>query len=191
MMTSSTGYLVVLKTPERQPGGGSRLNDRYSGVNRIPAYPSAFPEEAVALDDYIFGTLKSENTNLIPDLASATDLLNRFSGSPREFEIILCCPGPHSKEYQALQPNLAVPLGYDVALVKGDGWSIVDDFASDQWATQFLTRLNEHGLFREQRDAEDYLRAYRQHQEPDADMPFEIVFVARVFPSLHARACAL
>jgi hypothetical protein len=186
MMTSSTGYLVVLKTPEWPPSWGARLNDRYSGVDRVPAYPSDFPEEAAALDDYVFGHLKSEDTNLIPDLASATDLLNRFSSSPREFEIILCCPGPDSPEYQALlQAGRAVPLGYDVASF-GDYWSIVDDFASGQWATQFLTRLNEHGLFREQRDAEDYLRAYRQHQEPDADASFEVVFVARVFPRPHA-----
>lgn len=156
------------------------LNPRYSGVNRIPMYPSKYAEEATALDDYVFGNMKSASTNLIPDLTTAADLLERLSPSPRKYEILLCCPGPDEKACQTLKPDEVVPLGYDVALVKGDGWSIVADFAFGEWAKAFLTRLNEHGLFRNRSDAEDYLRAYRDQQEPDADMPFEVVFVARV-----------
>ena len=94
MSTIMTGFLVVLKVPEYRGERGAHLNPRYSGVNRVPGWLSEYPEETAALDRYVFGDLKSRETNLIPDLATALKLLNDFSSSPREFEIILCCAGP-------------------------------------------------------------------------------------------------
>ena len=143
----------------------------------MPGWLSEYPEETAALDRYVFGDLKSRETNLIPDLATALKLLNDFSSSPREFEIILCCAGPSDGALAALKSEETAALGYDVAVAKGDGWSIVGDFASGEWANVFLKGLNEFGLFRERPNAEDYLRGYRGHNEPDADMPFEVVYV--------------
>ncbi len=182
MITASTGFLVVLETPEFRGEAGLRLNPRYAGVNRVPTYPSQYSEEAAALDDYIFGNVKSEITNLIPDYATAVDLMQRLSCSGRRYQLLLCCPGPNENGCEIIKLNEATALGYDVALLKGDGWSIVGDFSSGEWAKGFLPQLNENGLFRHQSDAERYLHAYREHHEPDAEMPFEVAFVVRVFP---------
>ena len=180
MKENLEGYLVVLKTPECQSEAGKRLNPRYAGVNRVPAYPSDYREEQSALDEYFFGNFKSMETNLIPELSSAGHLLKMLSASPREFEIILCCAGPTSKDFQAFRREQILGLGYDVAVVQGDCWSIVSDFTESDWSRSFLRRLNEFGLFTDRADALNYLREYRAHGEADADMPFEVTYVARV-----------
>lgn len=195
MNTTPIGFLVVLKTPEYQSERSKLFNPRYLGVDRIPTYPSPgypfdYPEEADALDEYVFGDVKSEETNLIPDLATALKLLTKFSSSPRDFDVILCSTGPNDVIFKTLMSDKFVvlgydvlgvtPLGYDVAAVKGDSWSIVYDFAAGDWAKPFLTCLNQYGLFRERSDAEEYYRGYREHNEPGADCPFDIVYVANI-----------
>lgn len=178
MNTNCEGYLVVLRVPEYQ--SDNRANPKYSGVNRVPAYPSNYPQEEAALEEYFFGNTKSIESNLIPEFLVAVQLMNKLVGSPREFEVLLCCTGPESELYLSFRPDQIIGLGYDVAAISGDGWSIVSDFAMGDWSEPFLHRLNEFGLFNSRDEALNYLRMYRNRSEPDADMPFEIVYVARV-----------
>lgn len=179
-MTTPTGFLVALKVPEDRGERQIRLNPSYSGVDRVPVYESSFPEEQAAIEEYIFGNIKSEETNLIPDLPTALRLWKSLWPSPRPYELLLCCEGPAEPRIDALDPKDVEGLGYDVALVTGDCWSIVGDFAEGDWADAFLVRLNRHGLFADRADAEAYLQEYREHDEADADMDFDVVYVARL-----------
>ena len=174
-----TGFLVVLPEPEFRGEVGRSINPRYSGVDRVPTYPSKYREESTAIDEYVFGDFKDMESNVIPSLPKALDLLKMFSASPRTFEVIFCCDGPDAESLQRLNKDKIVHLGYDVAVVTGDGWSIVDDFSGSEWAAHFAERLNQNGLFAARSDAESYLREYRRHSEPDHDMDFDVVYVVR------------
>ena len=169
------GFLVVLSEPEYR----SPRNPRYFGVDAQPASPSDFPEEAEELDQYVFGRFKEPVTNLIPTYERARQLLDAFSKSPRKFEIIFCGYGLDDLNLEAFAPLKMQGLGYDVAGVSGDGWSIVCDMPESDWARPFIASLNEFGLFQTRLDAENYLREYRAHQEADFDSPFDVVFIAR------------
>ena len=184
------GFLVVLQEQEYPPWVTRRAMPTYKGVYRIPAAPTPgepaeIPEEAEALDAYVFGDFKDCDTNLIPAYDKAVKLLGMFSRSPRRYEIIFCCTHGEEEQLERLaSESLSVqPLGYDVAGVEGDYWSIVDDMPESPWAEPFRARLNGHGLFSNKEDAEQYLRAYQNRGEPDWDAGLRVVFVARVLPS--------
>ncbi len=134
----------------------------------------------MAIDEYVFGSYKDEATNLIGSLEDAHRLLGLFSSSSYEYEIIYCCYGPEEARTIAAEGIDTEERGYDVALLQGDGWSIVDDFAQGAWACSFRKGLNEFGLFVRREDAEAYLRKYRSHREADSDMDFVVTFVTRV-----------
>jgi hypothetical protein len=177
-MNAPSGYLVVRCHP---PDGSGRPEKPYQGVGRVPAYPPDDEEEEPMVDDYVFGGLKDDDTNLIPSLDTARELFESLAAIGRhEYEIIYCCHGPELV-CAALHNQHVEQLGYDVVSF-ADYWSIVDDFVPSTWATPFFRSLNEHGLFRKRTDAEAYLRHYRAHGEPDNDAPFEIVHVSRVLP---------
>jgi hypothetical protein len=72
------------------------------------------------------------------------------------------------------------PLGHDVASVKGDFWSIVEDFSDSKWAVPYRSQLNSNGLFDSCEVALQYLQEYQDHKEADFDMGLEPVFLARV-----------
>lgn len=170
------GFLVVLSEPEYL----NPRNPRYFGVDAIPASPSGIPEEAEALDRYVFGHYKDPETNVIPTYEKARELLDALSSSPRRFEIIFCGTGPDDPALHALTTLIRQDLGYDVAGISGDCWSIVDDIPESDWAKPYIAILNESGLFPTRSNAERYLGEYRENQETDFDSNFNVVFVARI-----------
>lgn len=170
-----SGFLVVLSRDKAAEGHGFT----YQGVNRVPGYPGNSADETSALDFYVFGDCKDPATNLIPSMEVARELLARLLRTGRKYELLVCCEGPNS-EWLANLPAHAEHLGFDVAAIQADYWSIVDDFSPSDWALQFRERLNEHGLFREAKEAEEYLREYKHRNEPDADSPLEVVYAARL-----------
>jgi hypothetical protein len=177
-ITQHTGFLVVLLSSE-SPNG---RNPRYCGVNRIPAYPTDFPQETLVIDDYVFGAYKNLNSNLIDDFSQARELLERFCDSPREFELIGWCRESEIARFSALAPAVSSfsLLGSDVAVVGGDYWSIVEDIPESRWADKYVDRLNEYGLLPGEVVAMSYLNEYRQHAEADADCDFEVGSVLRI-----------
>ncbi len=171
IMTS--GFLVVLE-PRPSPNTGKL----YAGVDRVPTYPSEIPGEERAMDAYLFGGLKDDSTNLIPSLRKAVRLCKMLRRGGRRFEIIHVQSAIHS--VAGCPPEIeGEHLGYDVAGVSGDCWSIVLDFPVSDWALPYRERLNQYGLFVEGADARSYLEDYRAHNEPDADSPFDVVEVMR------------
>jgi hypothetical protein len=176
MNALSAGFLVVLA-----PGTGTYDTPRvYEGVDRVPGYPGDTDEETIALDFYVFGDCKDPRTNLIPSVDTAKDLSARLSVTGRKYEVILCCEGPDSESLLALPRTCVEHLGFDVAAIQADYWSIVDDFSKSPWAERFRACLNEHGLLGSERDAAQYLREYKHRNEPDSDSPLEVVYVARI-----------
>ncbi|MCC7083840.1 MAG: hypothetical protein IT427_02405 [Pirellulales bacterium] len=182
---SSSGFLVVLA----DSGYRNALNPKYMGVDRVPPYYTAgqanpYPEETAVLDDYVFGDYKDEKSNLIIDYSKALELWQRFKISRRPYEILLCCFGLDDATLANVEASNAtiVSLGYDVAGISGDGWSIVEDIPSGEWAKVYSQALNENGLFKTRMEAERYHKEYRDHQEADWDCPFEVVFVVRIIP---------
>jgi hypothetical protein len=157
-------------------------NPSYSGVNRIPAYPSDFQEENPVLDDYVFGCYKNEKSNLIDNYGKARELLERLHCSSRNFEIIGWCHESDKAVLHSLVPpaNTVTHLGADVAVINGDYWSIVDDIPSSPWATSYVTLLNNYGLLPSESIALKYLREYRKHAEADWDCDFEVGTVVRI-----------
>lgn len=144
------GYLVVLRDPEIRSGS----NPKYRGVYRMPPYPTSIPEESVVIDDYVFGKYK-DSDGLIPTLALANQLVDGFSDSPREYEIIyvetLDAPVDDSKEEFDL-------LGFDVAC-GAPFWSIVADWPKKKHDLH-NSKLNQNGLFPNWHDAHNYLVDY-------------------------------
>ena len=181
-----SGFLVVLAATKDI----NTRNPKYVGVDRIPEYPSKFSEEEAALDDYVFGDYKNIDTNLIPDYSKAYELWQRLAISRRQYEILMCCSGPSDPLAISIPAAAAsvVPLGYDVAAIQSDCWSIVDDFASGSWAERYRTLLNEYGLFDARENAERYLKEYQAHGEPDNDAGFAILFVLSVRPLYSSRS---
>lgn len=170
-ITKHKGFLVVLQCNSNNP-----KNPRYSGVDRIPAYPSSVAIENSALDDYVFGNYKSLASNLIDQYAAAQDLLQRLDISPRQFEIIGWCRESSIGRFESELPTIIQPtvLGSDVAAISGDYWSIVEDISSSPWANAYAVALNEYGLLPNERLAIQYLRDYRKHAEADWDQAFEV-----------------
>jgi hypothetical protein len=180
---SPGGFLVVLLDGEYH----NPRNPRYLGVDRVPAQPFPggeldYPEEAAAMDAYVFGDYKDIESNVIPDYDRARELLEAFSSSRRAFELLMVCSGPEDPiRTRCGEAASQTPLGYDVASVSGDCWSIVEDIPESDWARPYLARLSDAGLLPSRQIAERYLEEYRQHKEPDWDsVPFEIVYLVRV-----------
>lgn len=176
MNVRDSGFLVVLATKTESNRGPAT----YEGVDRMPGYPGDRPDQTAALDFYVFGECKDPRTNLIPHIEVARDLLAQLSRGGRRYEIILCCEGPDSEALTRLPAACAERLGFDVAAIRSDYWSIVDDFSKSSWAEPFRSGLNEHGLFRSGKDAERYLREYKRRNEADSDSPLEVVYVVRL-----------
>lgn len=177
----ASGFLVVARIPECRGEAGKELNPRYSGVDRVPAYPSTREDENDALDAYVFGDFKDGDSNMISEYGKALELLRMFPTSSDRYEVILCCEGGTSQAIHKLTPVRSKPLGYDVAVVRGDYWSVVNDFCGSQWAAPFVAKLNENGLFGTREVAETYLQHYVKHKEADWNMCFDVVFVLRCF----------
>ena len=172
------GFLIVIADAR------NRLTGRpYAGVARVPAYPSEIPGEERAMDDYVFGGLKDPETNVIPSLSAAVRLCKMLSRSGRRFEIVYCrdADQPISSSSSEVAIESAEHLGYDIATVRTECWSIVEDFTQSDWAKPYRWRLNRNGLFAERADAEAYLRDYRA-PEFDADFPFDVIDVIGVTP---------
>jgi hypothetical protein len=171
------GFLVVLAEARNR-----RTGRPYSGVARVPTYPTEVPGEESAMDEYVFGGLKDPDTNVISSLNAAVRLCKVLGRAGRRYEIIYCRDADQPIAGFGEEIDSAEHLGYDVATVRTECWSIVEDFAHSDWAKPYRRRLNRNGLFAERADAEAYLREYRAHSEPDADFPFDVVEVIKIGP---------
>ena len=175
-MSRGEGFLVVRATDLLFPTGPAN----YQGIDRVPPYYLDRSQNAAAMDFYVLGDCKDRETNLIPSFDAARKLATRLSQGGARYEVICCCEGPKSPALAAVPEDTVEHLGYDVAGVRGDYWSIVGDFPSSPWADGFRSRLNEHGLFSLRADADEYLRQYTERREPDSNAAFDVVYVARV-----------
>ena len=150
--------------------------------DRVPPYPTDDENEQDALEQYVFGDYKNDATNLISSFDSAVRLYLLLSLSKHRYEILCCCKDPEVVRSVERDSVEIEHLGYDVAAVRRDYWSIVADLPQKSWTSRFRNRLNGFGLFARRADAETYLREYRDRGEPDSDSPFDVVYVARVLP---------
>ena len=173
----------------RSPNDISPKNQNYQGVSRIPAYPSDFEEENPILDDYVFADYKSLDTNLIPTYDKAVELWKRLSISRRQFDVIAWCVNEDDPLLETVSQAGArwKPLGFDVAGIGGDHWSIVEDSSIQPWARRFLRVLNDHGLFEDREIADEYLREYIRNREADWDIGFQVGLVVQVEPPIDDR----
>ena len=170
-----SGFLVVL-----EPRLSRNTGKLYAGVGRIPPYPSQHDGEESAMDEYVFGDVKDPDTNVIPSLEAAILLCGKLSSSGRRFEILYCRDAQQPISISGSEMPRIEHLGYDVATVRSEGWSIVDDISVRDWAAVFRQALNANGLLPTKADADAYLRAYRLNGDHDADFQFDIVEVMRV-----------
>ncbi len=170
------GYLVLLV--EDEPGEAPRPNAKYQGVDRLPPNPTVFPDEVEALDEYVYGDYKEEDSSLIPTLHRARELLTMFDDASRDFELVYCEADDFVNELQAGADYEL--LGYDVAGVSGDCWSIVADFTAEPGFEEQSSKLNNFGLFDHAHDAEKYFRDYKAAKLPDYDCGFSVCKVWRV-----------
>jgi len=170
-MKGLRGFLVV-----RAPDTGMR----YRGVDRVPPYPTDDESERAALEEYVLGDHKDDTTNLIPSIDDAVRLQRSLSSRAGKYEVLFCCENPDIVRTMEWGGVDIEQLGYDVAAIRADYWSIVSDLSKNEWASKFRSRLNEFGLFAGRADAEAYLREYRERREPDSDSPFDVVYVFRV-----------
>lgn len=181
------GFLVVLQVPEWPEYVAPGLPDNYRGVCRTPPAPHPgetpeYPEEAEAFEADMLEDYNDDETGLIPSYERAVELYRLFSRSPRAYEIVYCCEGPEGLADLPADRVEAEVLGYDVAVMPGDLWSIVLDVPSSDWTAPFRARLNQYWLFDNREDAEKYLQRYREEEEHDWDLPFQVVLVSRVVP---------
>lgn len=176
------GFLLV-RSPECDQPDSSSQPTIYRGIDRVPPYPSDDETERAAVEQYVFGEYKDDDTNLIPTLDSALLLYSLLQPSRYRYEILLCGSDSHVVHGIDLEGLDVEHLGYDVAVVRGDYWSIVGDFSQSDWARPFRNQLNNYGLFSQKEDAVEYLREYQRHGEVDADMLLEVVYLAVVIPS--------
>lgn len=181
-MSAPAGFLVVRSVDPDRAGDKGFRHSRYSGVDRVPPYPADDENEQHSVEDYVFGDYKDEATNLIPSFDSALRLHCALSSGGHKYEIVFCCEDSDSDAVHRIERNgLKIEhLGYDVANLRGDYWSIVGDFSRSAWASHFRGGINEFGLFRRRADAEAYLKEYRDRGEPDSDSSFDVVYVVRV-----------
>lgn len=183
MMKDISGFLVV-RTHRTIIGNGvsCTLNPRYRGVALMPTYPSDDPYEQEVLEEYVLGDFRDDDTNLIPSLEKANKLctwLNEFS-KKYLYEVLFCCDASKSYPDFALLNCTMETRGYDIATIRGDYWSIVEDMPPDDWVLKYKSVLNEKGLFSTRKEAKDYLLEYIRRAAPDCEMPFDIVYVASV-----------
>lgn len=181
----NTGFLIVRSVDASLAEDNRSSRSRYSGVDRVPPYPSDDDCEKDAIEDYVFGDYKNQTTNLISSLDRALQLYRSLSGSKYKYEILFCSEGPDAVNRMEEEHLKIEHLGFDVASLRTDYWSIVADFSRNEWALHFLNALNEFGLFRGRSDAEAYLREYRKHDEPDSNSLFIVVYVCRI--SVHGN----
>lgn len=174
-----SGFLVVLP-PIQSPSTGRS----YAGVDRLPYYPPEIPGEAELIDKYVFGEIKNFDSNLIDSFERAKELQISLSEKGRDFEVIYCRHLNSSLPKHLLTAVTAKSLGYDVAGIKGDYWSIVNNFSSRNWAVSYKERLNTNGLFPQHSDAESYLREYQKHGDVDWNSDFDIVEVFQIQPKV-------
>lgn len=179
-MTVPTGYLIVRARDTGERGGEGELMSSYRGVDRVPALPADDKCEQEALDQYVFGGFKEEEGNLIACFEDALRLHALFSAGKHRYEILYCCEGLNAIQGIAGGGVDIECLGYDVAAISGDYWSIVGDMADGAWAEVYRRVLNEYGLFACRNEAEAYLWEYRRRQEADHDVALDVVYVARV-----------
>jgi len=112
---------------------------------------------------------------MIAGLAKARELLSLFARSPRKYEIIYCESTEAERgagELPACTNQSGQFLGFDVAPIGGEFWSILDDMPAE--LKTYASDLNPNGLFDKQSSAEEYLDKYRRMELPDYDMPFMI-----------------
>lgn len=179
-MTGYAGFLVVRTVQPERPGVSSSLRSRYLGIDRVPPYPADDENESEAMDQYVFGGCKDDTTNLIPSLDVAVRLQHALSASKYTYEILFCCEDREASSRIERDVVALEHLGYDVATVRGDYWSIVAEIPPTEWALRFRSCLNEFGLFDHRSDADAYRAEYRRRSEPDSDAPLDVVYVARV-----------
>ena len=86
MQSPLIGFLIVLRSLDAN--ALETLNPAYLGVDRVSPYPTNIRAECEALDAYVFGGVKSDYTNMIPEYEIARNLIARLSTSPRSFELI-------------------------------------------------------------------------------------------------------
>ena len=173
-----SGFLVVVADARNRATGGP-----YAGVCRVPYYPPDDVREERAMDEYVFGDFKDDDTNLIPSLEAAVKLCGMLRSGGRQFEIIYCRDAEQPVPLSQMGIGSVQSLGYDVAGIRWNYWSIVEDFSIGDWAIPYHKRLNPNGLFGEKSDAEAYLRDYRAHRDHDWDSGFNIVEVLRITPT--------
>jgi len=124
------------------------------------------------MEAYVFEDFKDERTGLIPNKAKALRLLRLFESSPRKFDLIYCTDAtaePPAEDYSF--------LGFDIAGLGGDYWSIVGDFPVDRRVRSFLAHLNRWGLFDREAEAAEFLRRYRALKLPHHDIDFQVIKV--------------
>lgn len=167
------GYLVV------NAKQGTPSNPAYRGINRVPPYRIGDGGKvAPAMDFYVFGDCKDES-NLIPSFEVADGLSHSLSASGQPHEVLVCGDSPSAHIFLEVVGPPIQHLGYDVAGIDGDYWSIVSDFPSAPWAEAFRDKLNENGLFDSAADAGRYLNEYRERGEPDATNTLEVIYLGR------------
>lgn len=178
-MKAPDGYLIVLTMPE----SSNDWNQAYQGIDRVPAYrfhdQEPIQEEIEAMNEYILGDVRNE-IGLIESFETAKKLYGQLGKTPLKFAIIWCCDWQQAMqaiEAKKLAPMGAVLMGFDVATLGGDYWSIVGDFPNDERFAEAFCRLNKYGLFSEFDDAEKYLHEYRSLKVPNHDSLFRIVEV--------------
>jgi len=180
MSITRQGFLVVLKSPEEQK---ETADPRYKGIYRMPPHflppvPEDWKDEEEAMDKYIFDDRFNDDDEIgfIPNLKNAKILLQMFSKSKREFEIIFCKTAESDNE---MPPDFNVEeLGYDVAENMAPFWSIVSEIDND--LGEYQDSLNENGLFNSYKEAQNFLNFYVKNQLDDWDSDFEIWKIYRL-----------
>src|SRR5262245_46539959 len=165
-MSAPIGFLVVRSVVSNHLDKDATLRSRYRGIDRVPPWPADDESEQDAVEQYVFSDYKDDTTNLIPTLEAAVQLQRSLSSGTHHYEILFCCDDPQDVSRVAQRGVDVEHLGYDVAGVSGDYWSIVADLSGSAWAIRFRERLNEFGLFSQRADAEEYLKEYRDRREP-------------------------
>lgn len=182
IMIQYFGYLVVRVNSEPLTRKSYTNNPHYKGVALIPPYPSDDIFEQEPLDRYVFGDFKDKDTNLIPSYERAKTLCTWLNELSKKYlyEIVLCCDSFENLKGHNLPMGCTESRGYDIATIRGDYWSIVEDMPADPWTTQYKVLLNQNGLFTDRAEAVNYLSEYKERGAPDCDMPLDIIYIAKV-----------
>src|SRR5262245_30303775 len=126
-------FLVVLADARNRATGGP-----YAGVARMPYYhPSDDVREERAIDEYVFGDFKDDDSNLIPSLEAAVKLCRMLRSGGRRFEIIYCRNAEQPVPLSRVEIANVESLGYDVADVRWTYYSIEEVFSIGNWAIPY------------------------------------------------------